>query len=88
MKREVVAGQSLQAGDAQAHWDLTVHGAGPNASERVREAYVVRYSPSDTLYTGLGHPHYDNFSLEIGQPLSNCDAFPRVGVSGLLTPDS
>lgn len=84
MKRKVVAGQSLRAGDAQAHWDLTVHGAGPNASQRVREAYVVRYSPSDTLYTGLGHPHYDNFNLEIGQPLSNCGAFPRVGVSGQL----
>jgi ectoine hydroxylase-related dioxygenase (phytanoyl-CoA dioxygenase family) len=88
MRRKVVAGEALRAGDASAHWDLTVHGAGPNASERVREAYVVRYSPTETIYTGLGHPHYDNFNLEIGQPLSSSDAFPRVGVNGLLAPVS
>ena len=27
---EVVGGQALKAGDAQAHWELTVHGAAPN----------------------------------------------------------
>lgn len=32
MRRKVVAGEAMRAGDAQAHWDLTVHGAGPNAS--------------------------------------------------------
>jgi hypothetical protein len=84
MRRKVVAGKSLRAGDAQVHWDLTVHGAGPNESERVREAYVVRYSPVETIYTGLGHPHYDNFNLEIGQPLSNSEAFPRLDANGLV----
>ncbi|OLT23118.1 hypothetical protein BJF78_06995 [Pseudonocardia sp. CNS-139] len=41
---KVVAGRALKAGDAQVHWDLTVHGAGPNATDVVREAYLTRFT--------------------------------------------
>jgi hypothetical protein len=81
---EVVAGQAMKAGDAQAHWDLTVHGAAPNEGTRSRDALAVRYMRSDTVYTGLTHPHWNKFDLAPGRTFADSGKFPRVGPEGLI----
>jgi ectoine hydroxylase-related dioxygenase (phytanoyl-CoA dioxygenase family) len=42
----------LQPGDAAAHAQFTLHDAGVNGSDRARWAFLIRYFPSDTIYTG------------------------------------
>ena len=85
---KVVAGEALKAGDAQVHWDLTVHGAGPNESEVVREAYLTRFTGADVIYNGIGHPHYNTLGLQIGQALGDNPAFPLVGHEGEIARES
>jgi len=82
----IVAGKAMSAGDAQAHWDLTVHGAVPNSTDRAREAYVVRYMRVDTFYSGIGHPHFDGFQLAPGSRFADSGKFPLVGPNGLVEP--
>lgn len=48
----VVESPPLQPGDATAHAMYTLHDAPINASDRPRWAFLVRYLPSDTIYTG------------------------------------
>jgi hypothetical protein len=82
--RRIVGGGPLKAGDAQAHWDLTIHGADPNRTETSREAYVVRYMRIDTVYTGIGHPHYDKFKMNPGALFADSGQYPLVGPGGLI----
>jgi hypothetical protein len=80
--RPVAGGGSLRAGDAQAHWDLTLHGAPANISNRTREAYAVRYVRTDTIYTGTGHAHFDHYHPAVGKRLAESEHFIRIGSSG------
>lgn len=80
--RPVGGGNALRAGDAQVHWDLTVHGAQENTTQQVREAYVLRFARTDTLYNGIGHPHYDLFNLPIGREFGQFSEFPNVDING------
>jgi Phytanoyl-CoA dioxygenase (PhyH) len=80
----VGGGGHFRPGDAQAHLDLTVHGSLPNTSSSPREAYLVRYMPPETIYTGIGHPHYDQFELQIGSKFAANPAFPHVSTKGLI----
>jgi ectoine hydroxylase-related dioxygenase (phytanoyl-CoA dioxygenase family) len=82
--RQIVGGKTLAAGDAQAHWDLTIHGANTNVTSKSREAYVVRYMRSDTVYTGIGHPHFDSLDLRPGTRFLDSGRCPLVGPDGLL----
>jgi ectoine hydroxylase-related dioxygenase (phytanoyl-CoA dioxygenase family) len=82
---EIVGGKAMAAGDAQAHWDLTVHGAAPNTTARAREAYAIRYMRSDTCYNGIGYAFYDGFDLKPGTRFADSGKFPVVGVDGLVT---
>ena len=75
---EIVGGTALKAGDAQAHWDLTVHGSGPNEGPGWRNAIAVRYMRSDTIYTGISHPHFDKFDVKPGTRFADSGFFPRV----------
>ncbi len=75
---EVVGGKAMKAGDAQAHWDLTVHGSGPNEGPGWRNAIAVRYMRSDTIYTGISHPHFDKFDVQPGTRFADSGLFPRV----------
>jgi hypothetical protein len=83
-ERRVGGGNALSAGDAQVHWDLTIHGAGPNNTDVVREAYTLRYIRTDTVYTGMSHPHFDSFGLTAGRPISESAAFALVGTEGRI----
>ncbi|MEU7811117.1 phytanoyl-CoA dioxygenase family protein [Pseudonocardia sp. NPDC049154] len=78
-ERAVAAGHAMRAGDAQVHWDLTVHGAAANTSERAREAFTMRYIRADTLYTGSPHPHYSSFGMAPGSRFAEVPDFFRVG---------
>ena len=82
-KRKVVAGGPIKAGDARAHWDLTVHGSGPNEGTSAREAWVARYIRVDTIYNGVSHSHFDQFDLKRGDRFAQHDDFPLVGAEGL-----
>lgn len=83
--REVVGAPALKAGDAQAHWDLTVHGAGPNNGSRQRDATAFRYHRSDVAYTGLKHPHFDDYELTPGVRFVDSGSFPRINADGLVS---
>jgi ectoine hydroxylase-related dioxygenase (phytanoyl-CoA dioxygenase family) len=77
--RKIVGGKPISAGDAQVHWDLTIHGAGPNNTDTVRAAYSLRYIRTDTIYTGMSHPHFDAFQLPSGRPFAESGLFPFIG---------
>ncbi len=81
---EVVGGNAMKAGDAQAHWELTLHGSGRNKGPGRREAVAFRYIRSDTIYVGLTHPHYDQFGLQPGDRFVDNDAFPHIDADGLV----
>ncbi len=81
---EVVGGTAMKAGDARAHWELTLHGSARNKGPGRREAVAFRYIRSDTIYIGLTHPHYDQFGLEPGQRFVDNDAFPHVDANGIV----
>jgi ectoine hydroxylase-related dioxygenase (phytanoyl-CoA dioxygenase family) len=83
---EIVAGKAMAAGDAQAHWDLTIHGAAPNSSNRAREAYVPRYMRANTCYTGQSYVFYDKFELKMASRFADSGQFPLVGPDGLIEP--
>jgi hypothetical protein len=81
---EVVGGKAMKAGDAQAHWELTLHGSARNKGPGRREAVALRYIRSDTIYIGLTHPHYDQFGLEPGKRFVDNGNFPHVDANGLV----
>ena len=83
-ERKIVAGGPIKAGDARAHWDLTVHGSGPNEGTYAREAWVARYIRVDTIYNGVSHSHFDLFDLKRGDRFAKHDAFPLVGATGFV----
>ena len=85
---EVVGGNAMKAGDAQAHWELTLHGSGRNKGPGRREAVAFRYIRSDTIYVGLTHPHYDQFGLQPGDRFVDNDAFPHLDANGLIEPSA
>src|SRR5690606_24181559 len=84
--REVVGGKAMQAGDAQAHWELTLHGSGRNKGPGRREAVAFRYIRSDTIYIGLTHPHYDQFGLVRGETFVDNENIPHIGPNGSVDP--
>lgn len=81
---KTVAGTAMSAGDAQAHWDLTVHGAVANTTDIPREAYVPRYMRADTCYNGLSYKFYDAFELKVASRFADSGHFPLVGPDGLI----
>lgn len=50
----------LAAGEATVHDGLTLHGAGPNLTDRPRRGWTMIFIPADTRWTGGPHPHADN----------------------------
>ncbi len=79
---ELGAGKALKAGDATVHLDLTIHGADANESGRERAAYTVRYMPTDVLYTGAPHRHFEKFALKSGDRFADSPQVPHIRRSG------
>ncbi|WP_213576560.1 phytanoyl-CoA dioxygenase family protein [Rhodococcus sp. USK13] len=71
-------GTALKAGDATVHYDLTVHGADQNATPNPRAAYTLRYMPTDVVYTGAPHRHFDAFKLTPGELFADSAQVPRI----------
>jgi len=74
---ELSAPPHLMAGDATAHFSLTVHGATENASDRPRWAQIVHNFPADTLFTGKPNKYTKDLDVE---PFSELDfaEFPVI----------
>jgi ectoine hydroxylase-related dioxygenase (phytanoyl-CoA dioxygenase family) len=77
-KYKLVAGTALKAGDATVHTDLTVHGSQGNTTDCARSAYTLRYMPTDVIYTGSPHRHFDSFGLTPGETFSQSSKVPRI----------
>lgn len=73
-----VGGKALRAGDATVHVDLMVHGANGNKTGRDRAAYTVRYMPTDVLYTGAPHRHFDKFGIQAGDKFADSALVPHI----------
>lgn len=43
---------ALRPGDATVHTNLTIHGTGPNLSDRPRWSFIGMYLPADSRFTG------------------------------------
>jgi ectoine hydroxylase-related dioxygenase (phytanoyl-CoA dioxygenase family) len=67
----------LPAGSVTFHNGLTLHYAGPNKTEAVREAIAVIYMPQGTTYNGQRHIVTDPLGLNVGERLEG-DLFPTV----------
>jgi ectoine hydroxylase-related dioxygenase (phytanoyl-CoA dioxygenase family) len=67
----------LPAGSCTFHNGFTFHYAGPNRSDRMREAFAIIYMPDGTTYSGDSHIVTDNQGLTAGQKLDT-DLFPLV----------
>jgi hypothetical protein len=83
-KRKIVAGGPIAAGDARAHWDLTVHASTTNNGTYAREAWAARYIRPDTIYNGVGHKHFDRFKMKQGDRFVDHPDFPLLGMNGLI----
>ncbi len=75
------AGKPLRAGDATVHLDLMIHGANGNSTGKDRAAYTLRYMPTDILYTGAPHRHFDQFNLTSGEKIANSPGIPKISRS-------
>jgi len=75
-------GTDLKAGDATVHYDLTVHGADGNKTTQGRAAYTLRYMPTDVIYTGAPHRHFDAFEMTPGELFSDSPQVPRISRLG------
>ena len=80
-KYSVVGGKAMRAGDATVHVDLMVHGAAGNRTGRDRAAYAIRYMPTDVLYTGAPHRHFEKFGLISGDRFADSPLVPRISRS-------
>jgi ectoine hydroxylase-related dioxygenase (phytanoyl-CoA dioxygenase family) len=71
----------LPAGSVTFHNGLTLHFAGPNKTEAVREAFAIIYMPDGTTYNGQRHIVTDPLGLSIGERLEG-EMFPIVSTCG------
>jgi hypothetical protein len=55
----------MEVGDVAVHDSLTVHGATPNETDRVRWALTVSYMRADVIYTGMPAQVADGQGLEV-----------------------
>ncbi|WP_334129624.1 phytanoyl-CoA dioxygenase family protein [Sneathiella sp.] len=76
------AGKALRAGDATVHLDLSIHGANANTTGRDRAAYTLRYMPTDVIYTGAPHRHFDQFGMKSGDKFAESPRIPRIRRAG------
>ncbi len=67
----------LKAGSCTFHNGLTFHYAGPNKSDRMREAFAILYMPDGTAYSGAGHCVIEKDAFQPGDPLDS-ETFPLV----------
>jgi phytanoyl-CoA hydroxylase len=67
----------LPAGSVTFHNGLTLHYAGPNKTDAVREAFAIIYMPDGTMYNGQRHIVTDELGLKVGARLEG-DMFPVV----------
>jgi phytanoyl-CoA hydroxylase len=70
----------LTAGSATFHNGLTFHYAGPNKSDKTREAFAIIYMPDGTQYNGDRHVITDGLEFKVDQPLEG-ELFPMVSDS-------
>ncbi len=55
---------ALQPGDATVHTNLTIHGTGPNLSNRPRWSFIGMYVPADTRFTGADSMYTNGSGLK------------------------
>lgn len=77
-KYGLAGGTPLRAGDATVHVDLSIHGAGGNTTGRDRAAYTLRYMPTNVLYTGAPHRHFEKFGLNAGDAFADSPQVPHI----------
>jgi hypothetical protein len=70
----------LRAGDTFVFDASTLHGAGPNLTDRPRWALRVSFFPAEARYTGQPYRYCDNLGLAFHEPLDHPN-FPIFGDS-------
>ena len=71
------------AGSTKANWRAYLsatqvpNGAGP-VDARDRAAYTLRYMPTNVLYTGAPHRHFEKFGLNAGDAFADSPQVPHI----------
>ncbi len=68
---------SYELGDITVHTHHTVHGAGPNLTDRPRWAYILVTQPGDACWTGSPCPNFDYTVMKQWEPLGD-ERFPVI----------
>lgn len=78
--RDLEMSQQLtyELGDISVHTHLTIHGAGVNAMDRPRWAYLLVTQPADVCWNGSATPNFDSSQMTQWQPLDD-ERFPLIG---------
>lgn len=69
---------TYEVGDITVHTHLTVHGAGPNAMDRPRWAYILITQPEDVCWNGSPCPNFDWTTMTPWEPFGD-ERFPVIG---------
>jgi hypothetical protein len=64
-------------GDVTVHSHLTVHGGGPNLTDKPRWAYIVLMQPADVCWNGAPSEAFDTGGMQMNQPLDD-ERFPLI----------
>lgn len=71
----------LAAGSCTFHHGMTFHYAGPNKSDKMREAFAIIYMPADTAFDGASHVVTASQEYRAGALLDG-ELFPVVSTVG------
>lgn len=77
-KLEMSEQMTYAAGDVTVHSHLTIHGAGPNLTDRPRWSYLVLVQPSDVCWNGAPPEAFDTTGMTVNQQLAG-ERFPILG---------
>lgn len=69
---------TYELGDITVHTHLTVHGAGPNLTDRPRWSYIVVTQPEDACWNGSPCPNFNTKRMTQWQQLGE-ERFPVIG---------
>ena len=83
--KERIETVELKAGEVSMHSSMVWHASGPNTTDRVRRAIIIRYVGDGTIWLGSSRYEYnysdDEVGIETGDPIGG-EYFPIVPVNG------
>jgi ectoine hydroxylase-related dioxygenase (phytanoyl-CoA dioxygenase family) len=74
---EMSEAMTYELGDISVHTHLTIHGSGPNMTDKPRWGYLLVTTPEDACWNGAPCPNFDTSSMKPWQRLGD-ERFPVI----------